>query len=352
MIFKKITKGLIIAITGIGLYGCAPYYQGPPSDHFDGEVFFNPDNPDTRSKNLFTFLKWRFFGGERTEWPDYVEIQSTDIPPARVYGDELRVSYVGHATLLIQTQGMNILTDPMWSQRASPLSFVGPKRIKDPGIKFEDLPIIDIVLISHNHYDHLDLRTIDRLWEKNAPRIITPLGNNTIIRRHNRNIGVESYDWWESTKLNQDLTLHVIPVQHWSARTPFDRNWALWSGFVIDGPDGAIYFSGDLGFGKEIVHERVRDKFPNIRFAAIGIGAFEPRWFMEYSHLGPDEAVELFQILGASYGLGIHEGVFLLGGDGYTAAADGLKLEVEKSSLEDERFRTIEVGQSWNIPLK
>ena len=346
-LFIVVGVALIAFTTMVGCGGS--YYQGELSDHFDGERFFNPDAPPPKERGFFTFMKLRLFE-ERPEWPDHVTINKIDKPPARVNGEALRVSYVGHATLLVQTRGVNILLDPIWSERASPFTIIGPKRIKRPGIAFEDLPAIDAVLVSHNHYDHLDVSTLSRLWHAKQPRMITALGNDKIIQRHDREIPVETYDWWQTTKLSQDVSLTFVPVQHWSARGLTDRNKALWTGFVIDTPDGAIYFGADLGFGDGEQFKIIREKFPNIRFAALPIGAFKPRWFMAYSHLSPDEAVEAFKLLDAKYGLAVHFDVFQIGFEAYYEAVEVLQQAKQAEGIADDRFRALEVGQVWMIP--
>ena len=197
----KYTVIFILAIIFFCYFSFAysKYYNGNVSDHFDGIRFFDPDL--NNEKNFFDFLKWRVTE-KSSPWPDKVPNNQFDLPPARVMGSDLRVSYVGHVTFLIQTQGLNILTDPVWSERASPVSFAGPKRVIDPGINFEHLPPIDIVWVSHNHYDHLDLATINLLWQKHKPRIITPLGNDTIIKASNSEIEVEAYDWGDQVIIN------------------------------------------------------------------------------------------------------------------------------------------------------
>ncbi|HEX8222181.1 MAG TPA: MBL fold metallo-hydrolase [Allosphingosinicella sp.] len=161
------------------------YYEGPRSGHFNGERFFNPEpGPSAVAHGgpARFFNRWLSGDGERARWPERVTVVPT-VPPRRVEGKELLVTWIGHATVLIQTQGFNILTDPIWSERASPFSFIGPKRVRAPGVRFEDLPKIDFVLISHNHYDHMDLPTLKRLWERDHPMILTSLGNSAIIER-------------------------------------------------------------------------------------------------------------------------------------------------------------------------
>ena len=164
---------------------------------------------------------------------------------------------VGHATLLVQMHGLNILTDPVWSERVSPLSFVGPKRVNAPGIDFADLPRIDVVLLSHNHYDHLDLATLARLKAAHDPLVITPLGNDAIIRAAVPDMRIETRDWGESVEVN-GATVHIEPAHHWSARGARDRSMALWCGFVVEAPAGKVYFAGDTGFhaGRNYRHRR------------------------------------------------------------------------------------------------
>jgi L-ascorbate metabolism protein UlaG (beta-lactamase superfamily) len=222
------------------LFSCTPrYYQGPVSDHFDGTRFLNPGKP--MDKGFFEVLKW-YVTRQPQPWPEFAELPVTDKPPQRVLGDQLRVSFVGHVTLLIQTQGLNILTDPVWSERASPFTWIGPKRVHPPGIRFEDLPPIDLVLISHNHYDHLDLATVERLWQRDRPRIVTPLGNDRIIQDHIPDAKVEAHDWGDQVVISPKLTVHLEPMHHWSARSPWDRNRALWAAFVLVTPGDAVYF--------------------------------------------------------------------------------------------------------------
>ena len=266
-----------------------PYYRGPQSDHFKDGVFFNPGGEAPRG--FIDLLKWQF-GGGRSKWPaSWPEPLPPAKPERRVDRDALRVTMVGHASLLIQASGLNILTDPVWSERVSPLSFAGPRRVSAPGIAFEDLPPIDLVLVSHNHYDHLDTRTLARLHATHEPRIVTPLGNDTIIKAAAPAAKITAHDWGDRLDFDDGVAVHVEPAHHWSARGTRDRRMALWSGFVIDTPSGKIYFAGDTGFQGGHIYRALAEKHGAFRLAILPIGAYEPRWFMEAQHQNPEEAV-------------------------------------------------------------
>ena len=338
---------LLMGFVWFFLTGCANYYNGQDSDHFDGKRFFNPGKP--LNKGFVTFLKWRFTA-ERMEWPEYQELVAYDYPPERVVGDQLRVSFVGHATVLIQTQGLNILTDPVWAERASPWQWIGPRRVHPPGIAFSDLPPIDIVLISHNHYDHLDLDSITRLWYHSKPRIIVPLGNDHIITGHNSAIVAEAYDWGETIQITAEVAVHLEPMHHWSARGMFDRNKALWAAFIITTPGGNIYFVGDSGYGNGDYFRAAKDTFQSFRLAILPIGDYDPRWFMAYGHMNPEESVLAYEDLGRPQILPIHYGMFPLADTGYDQPLQDLRRAMDAHLVEEGRIRPLMAGESWVVP--
>src|SRR5277367_4784760 len=217
------------------------YYHGPVSDHFDGERFFDPFGvPPKGRRELLRWMVDRTWRGTRAKWPDAAPSPYADRPPARIEGAGLRISYVGHASFLVQTAGLNILLDPVWSERASPFRFIGPKRVNDPGVAFSDLPPIDAALVSHGHYDHLDLATLTRLAAAHRPRVITPLGDDTIMRDHDPAIAAEGYDWGDRVEIGADVAVTLVPGQHWSARNLSDRNMSLWASFLIETPGGRV----------------------------------------------------------------------------------------------------------------
>ena len=329
----------------IFISSCSNYYNGKTSDHFDGKRFFDPELSD--EKTFGSFLKWQFTK-KPAQWPQRIEVENYNVPPRNVYGDDLRITNVGHVTFLIQTQGVNILTDPVWSKRASPVTFAGPKRVIDPGIKFADLPPIDIVWVSHNHYDHLDLPTIQRLWQSHKPRIITPLGNDTIIKSMNPEINVESYDWEDSVFINDNIKLHLSPMQHWSSRNIFDRNKALWAALTIETKGGNIYFVGDSGYGEGRYFKRDKEKFGNYRLALIPMGAYEPRWFMKYAHMNPEEFVLSHIDLGRPFSVPSHYDVFKLTDEAIVDASKALKEAIQKHKVGD--IKELKIGEALMVP--
>lgn len=323
-----------------------PYYTGPQSDHFDGVRFFNPGKP--QPEGLLRFLKWQV-RAKWAQWPETFAQVTPDRPPQSVPGTALRASFVGHATVLLQTAGLNILTDPVWAERASPSQRFGPKRAQPPGIAFDDLPRIDAVLVTHNHYDHLDTQTVARLWQRDRPRIITPLGNDTIIRRAAPGMSVVARDWFETVDLDGGVRVHLDPTHHWSARGVRDRRMALWASFAIETPGGVIYFVGDSGYGGGDYFRDARERYGPFRFAVLPIGAYEPRWFMSYSHMNPEEAVMAHRDLGEPPTLASHFATFRLTGEAWDAPVSALDAARIEFGISPERFRALDPGAVWTL---
>ena len=324
------------------------YYDGPKSDHFDGERFFDPHGVAPRTRR--DLLRWhlhRRARAARAKWPAWAPSPYIDRPPARVAGAVLRISYVGHASMLVQTAGLNILLDPVWSKRVSPFRFVGPKRVNDPGILFSDLPPIDVVLVSHGHYDHLDLATLSRLAAAHRPRVVTPLGNDTIMRNHDSAIAAEAYDWGDQVNIGKGVVVTLVPTRHWSARNLSDRNMSLWASFVIEAPGGRIYFVADSGYGDGGHFRRARERHGPLRVAILPIGAYEPRWFMRDQHMNPAEAVQAFIDCGAELALGHHHGTFQLTDEAIDAPLVALDDALKDARIPCERFRTLRPGEVW-----
>lgn len=327
------------------------YYQGPRSNHYDGERFFNPD-PGPKAAvhgGPARYLnRWLGGDGERARWPEQVPVTPT-VPPRHVEGGEMLVTWIGHATVLVQTQGVNILTDPIWSERASPFASLGPRRVRAPGVRFEDLPKIDLVLVSHNHYDHLDLPTLKRLWERDRPTIVTALGNETILAE--AGIEAKALDWGMSLFPSHSMPhlVDAVRVHHWSSRWGTDRNRALWSGFVIELPGGNIFFAGDTGYGDGSWAAEAAKHGP-FRLAILPVGAYEPRDVMQANHMDPEEAVRVFETLRPKMALGMHWGTFQLTFEGIDDPPRRLAAALRARRIGGGRFVTTEVGRSFRVP--
>jgi L-ascorbate metabolism protein UlaG (beta-lactamase superfamily) len=323
------------------------YYDGPDSGHFDGERFFNPGPAHHAAAHggPMRFVNRWLGDDERAKWPESVPIRPT-VPPHRVVGGEMLVTWIGHATVLIQTEGVNILTDPIWSERASPFSFLGPRRVRAPGVRFEDLPRIDLVLVSHNHYDHMDVPTLKRLWERDRSLIVTSLGNDAILRR--AGIGAVGLDWNGSHPFKAGVVL-AERNHHWSSRWGTDRNRALWSAFTLRMPGGNLFFAGDTGFGDGSWAGEAARAGP-YRLAILPVGAYLPRDVMKNNHMDPDEAVAVFERLGAQTGLGVHWGTFQLTFESIDDPPRRLAAALARRGIARTRFVTTEVGRTFTVP--
>ena len=318
------------------------YYQGPVSDHFDGTRFFNPCQPST-DRTLAQMLRWKVAGGA-AKWPTFVPVTPVR-PDARVAG--LRVTVVGHASMLIQAAGLNLLTDPVWSERASPVRFAGPRRVTSPGIAFGDLPPIDAVLLSHCHYDHLDVDTLRRLRTAHDPLFAMPLGNDTIVRAAVPGARIAVADWHGRIALGERAATTLTRANHWSARWPSDARMALWAGHWIDTGAGSVWFAGDTGYGDGAIFRDLRARHGACDLALIPIGAYEPRWFMAAQHVNPDEAVRILLDVEARRAIGIHWGTFQLTDEARDAPVEALAAALAATGIAPERFVAGVAGEAY-----
>jgi len=319
---------------------CNPAYQGPKSDHFDGAEFYNTE-PSGHS--FGDMVKW-LWEMETVNWPDWIEDPLLPAPLKSIDGDSVKITFINHATVLIQMNGVNILTDPIWSLRAGPYSWLGTKRIRAAGVKIEDLPLINFILISHDHYDHLDLQTLKSISKKHKPIILAGLGVKSILDNQ-RIINISELDWWQTYKTkNHDLKITFVPARHNSNRGLFSGNKTLWGGFVIEGQSGQIYFAGDTAFG-EFIHP-IADRFQNIRLAILPIGSYEKRWFMKNQHMNPDDAVQVHKILNAQQSMGIHYATFAEHPEqAVDAHEQDLAAALEKYGVPDSEFWLLDFGE-------
>jgi L-ascorbate metabolism protein UlaG (beta-lactamase superfamily) len=308
----------------------------PRSDHFDGRRFFNPSGPPLQP---FTAIP-RMLLERRVPWPSRIDNPPRN-PPAR--GDAAAVvTFVGHAAFLIQTAAANILTDPMYSERAGPWNLLGPRRVRRPAIAFDDLPPISIVLLSHNHYDHCDAATLRMLARRFDPIVITPLGNAPLLRSFGVR-RVEELDWWQAAQ-TPPLPVTLTRAHHFAARGPFDRNRALWGGFVFEADGRRVYFAGDTAY--EPFFGDIRTRVGPIDLALLPIGAYEPRWFMQSVHMNPAEAVQAHLDLDAAESVGMHFGTFQLTTEGIDDPRRALDTARQARNVPSTHFRTIDEGES------
>jgi L-ascorbate metabolism protein UlaG (beta-lactamase superfamily) len=315
----------------------------PVSDHFDGERFSLPGHANVGDKSFADLVRWQVTR-EAAPWPDGVPVTPA-LPAARVEGGALVATMVGHATVLVQTRGLNILTDPIWAARASPVGFAGPKRVTAPGIDFANLPKIDLVVVSHGHWDHLDVSTLKALWERDRPLILVPLGHKALLAE--AGVAARELDWGEQATLGP-VTAVAEPVYHWTSRWFADRNRALWAGWSLLTPDGTIYFAGDTGYGDGAAFRAVRRHGP-VRLALLPVGAYEPRWFMAEQHMNPAEAVQTMADLGARRALGLHWGTFQLTDEAWGAPRADLAAALRTAGLDGSVFPALVAGETLRL---
>jgi L-ascorbate metabolism protein UlaG (beta-lactamase superfamily) len=308
-----------------------------PSDHFDGTRFHNLGGvaPPSFAKVA------RMLRTKRKPWPSHVEVRQKK-PPGLSRPHEVAVTFIGHSTFLIQSQGIAILVDPVYSDRAGPFGLLGPRRVRLPGIAFGDLPRITAVLLSHNHYDHCDLPTLRKLRSVCDPVFVTPLGNSRVLNKTGTR-RIEELDWWETAEVG-GVKVTVTPSQHFSARTPWDRNRALWGGFALDLAGKRVYFAGDTGYMP--LFGEIRRRVGVIDVALLPIGAYEPRWFMKPLHMNPGEAAQAFLDLGSPLSIASHFGTFRLTAEGIDDPVTDLAAALDQHGIDPDRFRVLEVGES------
>ena len=313
------------------------------SDHFDGERFFNPALPGetTDRRGLVQVLRWRWESG-RTKWGPQPPLPRFAPPPATVPPGTVAVSFIGHASFLLRFPGLVVLTDPAFSERCSPLRWAGPRRAHPPGLALEDLPPVDLVLVSHNHYDHMDLPSLRSLAARGTRHVITGAGNEPILR-HAGFTTVAALDWWDTADAGP-LRVTATPARHFSRRGLRDGNRTLWCGFDLQGADGHLLFAGDSGTGP---HWRdIADRLGAPDLALLPIGAYEPRWLMAPVHMNPAEAAQAHRDLGARQSIGMHFGTFQLTDEPIDAPPRALAATGVKN------FDTLGIGETRLVALR
>ena len=328
------------------LSGCSRAVTYPDSPNFNEETArFQHPKGDLHDKSFHDLFK--FFSAYFTRESDAKESAGFSVLVGSkndLANFKENVMWVGHSTLLLNHSNFTILTDPQFSDRASPFSFIGPKRVTPSPLEIADLPHIDAVLISHNHYDHLDEASIREI-AKTQPNteFFVPLGLKPLLEEWGAK-DVTELDWWQEVR-RKGVTLQPTPVQHWSKRTFFDRNKTLWSGWMLQWRDFSFYFAGDAGYSGDFKETINRLGSPDL--AAIPIGAYEPREFMKSAHVNPEEAVKAFTDLGAKRAIGIHWGTFKLTLEPMTEPPLRLKKALKNSGVPEEKFRVLKHGEKW-----
>lgn len=325
------------------------FYRGPESDHFDGRHFFNPDGEQgtggDENRSLVQLLQGKVIERHRS-WPASVPV-TPSVPPRRVDGGAMLVTWIGHATVLVQTQGLNILTDPVWADRDSPVKGIGPLRVRAPGVRYADLPRIDLVLLSHDHYDHMDEHLLRHLWARDHPLIATGLGND--IRLASWGIASQARDWGGVVHVRPGIDVLFDRAHHWSARSTDDKNRTLWTGFTLTLPGGNLYYAGDTGPGDMRWAAQAARHGP-VRFAILPIGAIHADGNVSGNHIGPGDAVRAFGQLRAGTALGVHWGTFELTDEPIDLPPTLLKQALAQNHIAPDRFRVTEAGEQWAIP--
>lgn len=332
--------GVVITALFIGWYLSEKGYEGPESPHFDGVFFRNNSGRD--AKDFKDVVK---YGVKRKpdKWVRNYETYVRDSALPKIEIDKIQVTFVNHSTFLIQTPTMNILTDPIWSEYCSPVQFAGPRRMRPPGIRFEDLPKIDLVLLSHNHYDHFDINTLKKIESKWSPKYIAPLGVDMLLRKIGCN-NAEALDWDDRISFNE-IDIKATPANHFSARGMFDRNKTLWCGYLIYFNNFKLYFVGDTGYGNAF--KDIGKKEGLIDLALIPIGAYMPRWFMSPIHISPDEAVQVHKDVNARHSIAMHFGTFPLADDNPETSTAALTTCLAQNHISPETFIIPDEGHSY-----
>ena len=317
----------------------------PNKPHHTPQGFRN-NHPSSPHGSFWTWQRERWAKGlPRAPAGGYhFEQLKPDLHWLRANRDALALTWIGHATFLLQLDGLNILTDAHLTERASPFGFTGPARVVPPAIALHELPHVHAVVISHNHYDHLDLGSVKHLSRQagGSPTFFVPLGLRAWFAGHGMHRVVE-LDWWDRAE-HAGLAFHLVPVQHWSARTPFDRDRTLWGGWIIEHPRLRFFFAGDTGYSRDF--EEIAARFPRIDLAALPIGAYEPRWFMQVMHVNPEEAVRIHQDLRARYSVAMHWGTFILTDEPLDEPPHRLASARRAAGIASEHFFLMQHGET------
>lgn len=348
---KRILPFLLLLFQFLTCHSSASHYDQRKSHHTESG-FRNPD-PNFIQHGMGSLLKWavsRWTNDVSLNPEDYsIQTKTNDGQAIKDFQGKWSVTWIGHATTLIQIDGYTILTDPIWSDRCSPFTWAGPKRYTEPGIELDDLPNIDLVLISHNHYDHMDLPTLLELQKRFSPRFYVGLGNQSFLESEGL-LNVKEMDWWDEDIFFKEaksdpLKITFTPTQHFSSRSPFDQNRTLWGSFLMIGSQSKVYFAGDTGYFDGF--RKISEKVGNLDLAILPVGAYEPKWFMEPVHVDPTQSVQAFIDLKANYMLPMHYNTFVLSDEPLDQPLQETIRAFEEKGLQKSRLLGIQIGESF-----
>lgn len=311
-------------------------------DHYNVPLgkFFNPGLK--KEKGFFDVAKW-LLTRDMADWPQWVENTQTPKLPKNLKPEQMAITFINHSTFLIQIDGLNILTDPVFSERVSPVTFAGPKRVRAPGLEISELPKIDAIVISHNHYDHLDLASLKKLHKKFEPKIFVPMKVGILLKEE-KITNVVELDWWASDYFGENTKITLTPAQHFSGRGLFDRFKTLWGGYIIKVNGHKIFFAGDTGYANHF--KQINERFGAMDFSILPIGAYEPRWFMKDMHMNPLEAVYAHQDLKSRKSIGMHYGTFQLTDEAIYKPVEDLQKAKLRNNIPANDFTVMAVGQT------
>ncbi len=338
----RVARRILLAAAALAAVGCPSVWKGPPADHFDGTRFHSIE-PVRHS--ISDWLRREATRRQRP-WRDFTNTPPGARPPESVGDGRLRVTFVNHATVLVQMDGVNVLTDPIWAERALPIT--GPRRRRPPGLSFDELPPIDAVLVSHDHHDHMDLPTLRRLAAAHHPTVFAGLGTAGYLAGKGVP-GGRDLDWWQSTEIAPGVSVTAVPARHSSGRGLLDTNRRLWCGFVLTGPSGSVFYAGDTGYGSHFA--RIAERFPRLRLALLPIGAYYPVWYMHPQHMSPADAVRASLDLGAGTNIPVHFGTFPQSDDGEMEPVSGLRAALVEAGQPGPSFDILDNGESADVPI-
>lgn len=334
---------LLVFLFGFFLSG--PTYSGPKSDHFNGKKFINPNGLEAKGfADVFKFVRERNMEPYKFNYETFVR---TEALPESLEESKIKITFVNHSTFLIQYAGLNILTDPIWSFRCSPFQFAGPNRMRPPGVKFEDLPPIDLVLLSHNHYDHFDSNTVKDLIVKHQPQFVVPLGMKKAVEKLGSK-RVEEVDWHQTIR-QEKISITGTPANHFTSRGIFDRDKTLWCGYLLQFGTHKLYFVGDTGYGPNF--KEIGNKYGPIDISLIPIGAYKPEWFMGPIHISPPQALQVHRDIRSIQSIAMHFGTFPLADDGQGTAERELALAMEEIDFDPTSFIVPDEGFSYDFEI-